>query len=50
MILELGKSRNIDLNPVSGILGSFYQENRAEDIKQLCQLLIKDLHETKFYY
>ncbi len=41
-ILDLGKGRGINLNPVSGIPGEFYRFNRAEDIRQVCLEILNE--------
>lgn len=46
-MLKLGKNRSgFTLNPMRGIVGEFYKENRKEDLIQICLEIIKERHET----
>ncbi len=40
LMLGRAKSKGFSLNPLKGIPGSFYRENRAEDIEVVCRDLI----------
>ena len=46
LILKLGNEQisagKFSLNPISGVRGTFYTDNRIEDLKQVCWDIIEE--------
>lgn len=40
VMLDIGKERNLSINPMKGIVGQYYTICRAEDLRQMCNTIL----------